>query len=130
MSIINEALKKAIHEKEAGFSPRDNELVRKNIEIAFQRKKPQLNWGPIFILLVLELITGPIVAPIFSTPFKTAAYSTGSLSAKSAAQNVPVQPVTDLAKAVVNSEPSAARKAQFAVEEAPIFGGPHTQAPW
>ena len=130
MSIINEALKKAIHEKEAGFSPRDNELVRRNIEIAFQRKKPQLNWGPIFILLVLVLITGPIVAPIFSTPFKTAAYSTGNLSPKSVAQNVPVQPITDLAKAVVSSEPPVARKAQFAVEESPLFGNSQSHAPW
>ena len=130
MSIINEALKKATREKEAGFSPRDNELARRNIEIAFQRKKPRLNWGPIFILLVLALITGPIVAPLFSTPFKTAAYSTGSLSPQSAAQNVPARPATDLAKAVVNSEPSVARKAQFAVEESPLFGNSQTHALW
>lgn len=130
MSIINEALKKAIREKEAGFSPQDNELVRRNIQIEFQRKKPQLNWGPIFILLVLVLITGPIVAPLFSTPFKAAPYSTGNLSPQSVTQNIPEQPVTDLAKAVASSEPSATRKAQFAVEESPIFGNAQTQALW
>lgn len=128
MSIINEALKKAIREKEVGFSPQDHKLARRNIEIAFQRKKPSLNWGPIFILLVLVLITGPIVAPLFSTPFKIAAYSASNLSPQAVAQNVPVRPAMDLAKTVVSSEPSAARKAQFAVEESPFFGNSKTQA--
>ena len=70
MSIINEALKKAVREKEAGYSSSDKEAVRRNIELEFQQKKRRFNWGPVFIVLMLVLISGPIVAPIFSTPLK------------------------------------------------------------
>ena len=120
MSIINEALKKAVREKEAGFSAEDKESVRRNIEIQFHKKRTAFNWGPVFVVLVLVLITGPIVAPIFSTPAKT--YSVSSaLTPRVQAQNVPAQS-SDIASAAVNSDVSATRKAQFGVEEAPVFG--------
>ena len=126
MSIINEALKKAIREKEAGYSSEDKETVRRNIELEFQPKKSRLNWGPIFILLVLLLITGPIVAPIFSTPFKSANYlGNTSNPASATVQNNPSSS-TNLAN-VSTLDLKVNRKTQFAVEESPIFGG--TPAP-
>ena len=120
MSIINEALKKAVREKEPSFSFRDKETMRRNVEVQLQPKKWRLNWGPIFILLVLTLVTGPIIAPIFSTPFKGMTYS-GGLSSSPAAQNVSAQPVTEMAS-LPTYVPSATRKAQFAIEESPVFG--------
>jgi len=103
VSIINEALKKAVREKEAGHSSGDRETVRRNIELEFQHKKSRFNWGPIFILLVIVLISGPIVAPIFSTWTKGGVDHTGG------------------AKALA-SNPKANQKAQFAIEESPLFG--------
>ena len=77
MSIINEALKKAGISKElGGAAPVQHDSVRRNLEIEFQRRKQSVNWGPLFILLVLVLITGPIIAPIFSSSFKQANVST------------------------------------------------------
>ena len=58
MSIINEALKKAGQASKIGLG------------IEMERKKSRMNWGPIFVLLVLFFITGPIIAPIFSSPFR------------------------------------------------------------
>mgnify|MGYP001558366866 CR=1 FL=1 len=122
MSIINEALKKAVREKTTVFSPQDKQTMLRNIEVELQTKKNRLNWGPIFILLVLVLITGPIVAPIFSTPFKDAARP-NSLPTHPVAQNVPSQPVSEYAS--LPSQTSAStRKAQFAIEENPVFGTP------
>ncbi len=127
MSIINEALKKAVREKETAFSPQDRDTVRRNIEIEFQRKRPAFNWGPVFVLLVLVLIGAPVIAPLFSTPFK-ASYSVGNLSPRAETQNIPAQPVTDIAKAIISSEgPATTRKAQFAIEESPMLGSADTQ---
>ena len=120
MSIINEALKKAVREKGASYSSEEKETVRRNIELEFQRKKPRLNWGPIFILLVLVLITGPIVAPIFSTPFKNVKYS-GNTSNLTATHNIPSRSI-DLADAAPAPDLKTNRKAQFTVEESPLFG--------
>ena len=120
MSIINEALKKAVREKEPSFSFRDKETMRRNVEVQLQPKKWRLNWGPVFILLVLTLVTGPIVAPIFSTPFKHAVNS-GGLSSSLAAQNIPARSVTEMAS-LPTPTASVTRKAQFAIEESPVFG--------
>ena len=118
MSIINEALKKAVREKETGYSSEDREAVRRHIELEFRPKKPRLNWGPIFVLLVLVLITGPIVAPIFSTPFK-GANTTGAILNPAAAQNVPV--ASDHLANASATDPKNNQKAQFAIEESPLF---------
>ncbi|PIU39967.1 MAG: hypothetical protein COT00_04175 [Candidatus Omnitrophica bacterium CG07_land_8_20_14_0_80_50_8] len=124
MSIIHEALKKATREKGMDYSTEEKETVQRNIALEFARKKPRLNWGPIFILLVLVLVTGPIVAPIFSTPFK-GANTSGSISGSKAALNVPsvLSPLAGLPM----PNPAMDRKAQFAVEESPIFASSPTQ---
>ena len=118
MSIINEALKKAAREKEVGYSSEDKEAVRRNIQLEFHQKKTRFNWGPIFILLVLVLISGPIVAPIFSTPIKGVSARRNTLN-PAATQNVPTASAK-LASALV-PQLNTNRKAQFAVEESPLF---------
>lgn len=70
MSIINEALKKAGKEKEYTHSVPVLQVIKSAPEMGAPAKKPSFNWGPLFVILVLLLITGPIVAPLFSTPFK------------------------------------------------------------
>lgn len=114
MSVINEALKKAQKEKEfsipasGGLSP----------EIRFH-KKSGFNWGPIFVLLVLFLITGPIIAPFFAAPFKKEAYA-GMSSSKTV--SVGQNSFSEAAVLVQKNQPGllaggASRKSQFAVEE-------------
>lgn len=83
MSIINEALKKAAREK----AP-----VIRQLEFEHERKRGRWNWGPLFVISVLLLITAPIISPVFSTSFKTEPTPTA---------------------------PSLTRKGQFAIEEAP-----------
>lgn len=96
MSIINEALKKA--QKEKGVSALRNHVPIRLVgpELEYERKKSKVNWGPVFILSVLLLITAPLIAPIFSTPFRNE-------SRLFSYENIP----------------AASKKAQFAVEEAP-----------
>ncbi len=110
MSIINEALKKAWKEKENIPSSSYQDSVKKKLDLEFHKKKSRLNWAPIFVVLVLLLITGPIVAPFFSTPFKP--------STPSATRAV----ITPLAESTSN------KKAQFGVEEAGLFRGLAPQA--
>lgn len=93
MSIINEALKKAGSEKN---KPLSNDKIQ--MTLATEKKSSGLNWGPIFVVLVIVLITTPIIAPIFSTPFKNSSIS-----------QAPVIASTDLG--------SGTRKGQFMVEE-------------
>ncbi|MBI2095661.1 MAG: general secretion pathway protein GspB [Candidatus Omnitrophica bacterium] len=97
MSIINEALKKAQTEKgspalRGPVAP--VQLIGREME--YERKKSKVNWGPVFILSVLLLITAPLIAPIFSTPFRNEARLFS-----------------------YETMPGDSRKAQFAVEEAP-----------
>ena len=72
MSIINDALKKAgenkpmLHSPDAAASARDKSLR----DSAFSSKKQKMNWGPVFVVMVLALITGPLLAPLFSSPFR------------------------------------------------------------
>ncbi len=111
MSIINEALKKAQKEKESAFP-----LV--GAELRFQ-KKHGFNWGPIFVLLVLFLITGPIVAPFFAAPFKKEA-TVGSLPSRTVpvGQNSLPDSMVQLPKNTIGSPLStAAHKGQFGIEE-------------
>jgi len=110
MSIINDALKKAGATKEGldwqkGAQPSAAPLFE------MHRKKEGLNWGPVFIILVLVLITAPILAPRFSTPVRKDA--------------LPVAPApiiyseSDMAALPVSEEPS--RNAQFGIEEIPLM---------
>lgn len=79
MSTIHEALKKAGQEL-----PGDKRgpTLKNGLSLELLRnKKSKVNWGPIFVLLVLALITGPIIAPIFSSPFKHGGYVASQTSA-------------------------------------------------
>ncbi len=116
MSIINEALKKAQREP-AGASPAAVSDIRLKTQFKEELlgKKRRINWGPAFILAVLSLIVGPILLPLFSTPFKVATAPSPS-------------PVPELASvgAVMPQAPrmeaplrSPAMSPQFAIEEAP-----------
>ena len=118
MSIINEALKKALKEKTSvvGASP-IHESLRKKFELEFDKNKSSINWGPIFVILVLLLITGPIIAPFFSTPFKRI--------------DSPIPLTSSLPKMQIANLPAtntdSNRKSQFAVEESALFH--QSQAP-
>lgn len=118
MSIINEALRKAVRDKsQASASIEERDAVRRHIGLEFRKNpKPPLNWGPIFILLILVLITGPIVAPLFSSPFKNV-----GPKGSGGALNAPAE-IRDLASASI-SDVKANQKAQFVVEEVPFVGG-------
>ena len=103
MSIINEALKKAGKEK-SSLEP----VAALGSARPAPMKEP-FNWGPLFVIFVLVLITAPIVAPAFSVPFRRTELPTVT----------PASEKTD-------------RKEQFAVEEVPLFqpaAFPFTQPP-
>ncbi len=124
MSIINEALKKAGREKRALSSAQDQPVVRTGISVGgfsieMERKKSKMNWGPIFVLLVLFLITGPIITPIFSSPFKGVGLL-GNTTAVETTSALKPAPETQIAGLPVSTE-SENRKSQFGVEEASIF---------
>jgi hypothetical protein len=103
MSIINDALKKAAEEK------KESRNLGSHIQLQHQKKRG-MNWGPIFVILVLLLITGPIIAPLFSTPIKKD--YPGHL-AGAPQSNVPSN--NQLAMATI---PLNTRQAQFGMEEA------------
>ncbi len=111
MSIINEALKKAIREKEQTVPNITRTHLEKTLMPSVESRKSRVNWGPIFITLVLLLITAPILAPIFTSPFKNSKSAT---------------PETLLLADLPAEASSSNKKAQFGVEEAPLFG--QTQA--
>ena len=120
MSIINEALKKAGQDKQPAsaasapvskqtsfFIPEPN----KKLIPELAQKKQKVNWGPVFVLLVLVLITGPLVAPIFSSPYRST----------SSAFLVPSYQEALAASQFVKKEDPQTRLAQFAIEESPIL---------
>jgi hypothetical protein len=111
MSIINEALKKAGKETTlASQSPRADQLLKGIVtEAPASRRTSKINWGPLFVLSVLVLITGPIVAPVFSTPFK----------------NLPTSfdRSPDLSQAPIAPSVMSTRQAQFGIEEVSLPSG-------
>lgn len=116
MSIISDAVKKAEHSKE--FRPLyAGDRFKQEIEHGIQKKSRQVNWGPVFVLMVLFLITGPLIAPVFSTTFRHANFSNGGFPSKAAYQ-IPADTSTQLA-ALPNAA-SGTRKAQFGLEEIPL----------
>ncbi len=124
MSIINEALKKAGREKGDLSSSQGRPSVKTGVSIEgfsieIERKKSKMNWGPIFVLLVLFLITGPIIAPIFSSPFKGGGLL-GNTTAAETAPDLKTNPGTQIAS-LPASAGSINRKAQFGIEEASVF---------
>ena len=118
MSIINEALKKVGQTTPPAASAPGAKASpsffiaesAKKIAPELAKKKQKVNWGPVFVLLVLVLITGPLVAPIFSSPYR----STDS------AFLVPSYQET-LAASAGNVAAPENRKTQFAIEESPIL---------
>jgi len=124
MSIINEALKKAGQAKGDLSSPQGLPAVKTGVSVGgfsieVERKKSKMNWGPIFVLLVLFLITGPIIAPIFSSPFKGGGLL-GNTTAVETAPAIKTNPETQIASLPASAE-SENRKSQFGVEEASVF---------
>lgn len=100
MSIINEALKKAVREKQSVPVPGHQESIKRKLDLEFHPKKKAAGWGPVLAVLIGILIAGPIVAPMFAAPFRS---------------GNPSQPLQ-------NSTPSA-KKAQFGIEESALFRG-------
>ena len=122
MSIINEALKKAGKERSSldPIGAYRAEYLMPALEPGLKKNKASFNWGPLFVISVLLLITGPIIAPFFSAPFKRGELPTT---------------VTVLSDKTQNSAPRADlnRKEQFAVEETPVFqpaASPFAQPPY
>jgi hypothetical protein len=112
MSIINDALKKAEVSKD--YKPVFNqEKYRQTIEHSMQKKSKQINWGPVFVLMVLFLITGPLIAPVFSTSFKRSNYASPLSMPTGSSYAVPIE----TAGIPVSSDN---RKAQFGLEEMPL----------
>lgn len=125
MSIINDALKKAQTEAKKP-EPTPSQAAR-NLHVEFQKRKPGVNWGPIFVVLVLLLITGPIIAPVFSTPFKPGNPHLTAVNQKASAfQNVAAEPARQQLASLTAQEPAATRQAQFGIEEA-IVPTPYTR---
>jgi hypothetical protein len=113
MSIINDALKKAgqpiisetqTHRSAGRVATDQYSEKRADIKPTLQveRRKSAPNWGPFFLVGVLLLITGPIVAPMFFNNPSSKIYSAP----------------TDPASTPMNL--SAAPKGQYAVEEIPL----------
>lgn len=119
MSIINDALKKAQKEKES-FIPL---AVEANVGLQVH-KKHGFNWGPIFVLLVLFLITGPIIAPFFAAPFKREAAAGASLPKTISVGQKLLQDPALLQKNQVGALPGAVRKGQFGIEESSLLPTP------
>ena len=117
MSIINEALKKANQEKTSLTAPSQ----QKALYFEFAGSAPaagaehrSFNWGPLFILLVLLLIAGPLIAPFFSRPVTTK-HSQTSPKPNALSNNIVVREP---------SNPPAlmgATSRQFTLEETPLF---------
>lgn len=107
MSIINEALKKASQTRGDFPLPKIHEA----------RRVSKINWGPVFVLLVLILITAPIVAPLFSRPYQVER-SPRALPAASMPRQISMQQDIPVAAPAlpVFSKP----RPQFGVEESPL----------
>lgn len=121
MSIINEALKKAQKENLNPSRPAAPHAPARNLEVEFERRKPDFNWGPIFVVLVLVLISGPILAPVLSGPFRR------FNSPITAPANQPViGRVVPADRAIQTPPPMAVGtpQAQFGIEEMPMAGQP------
>lgn len=116
MSIIHDALKKARLPKNLPVQKIKSQspfVLWANPRFVIKSGSKKVNWGPVFILLVLVLITGPVVAPIFQTPVKPASHAL-SLSTGSPT-DVPAEGLVPDPK---NS--SGDKKLQYGVEELPV----------
>lgn len=110
MSIINDALKKAGDSKSSQGPAYTEQRFRQHLELEAHKKSKQINWGPLFVLMVLFLITGPLIAPVFSTTFKRSGFTDASSPYSKGAYQVPTE-------TAALSTASETRKAQFGLEE-------------
>ena len=116
MSIIHEALKKAGQEKGTFVSQTgDPGSIRRNLELEYQKKKSSsTSWGLFFAVLAIFFVISPILAALFAAPVKRSLFVKPAVKAPVASQTV--QPVQlPQAGLLVN------RKAQFGLEETPLF---------
>lgn len=106
MSTIHDALKKVSSDsqKETG----DKKYLGLGESVRFNAPRSRkMNWGPVFVVLVLVLVTGPAIAPIFQTPVKPTSQASALTTAPTD------QKAVDLTQ-------SSTRKDQFGVEEMPL----------
>ncbi len=119
MSAINDALKKVSQSQKSAENAQASgplNLLKHGLPVDYLRKKESANWGLLFILLIVALITAPLVAPIFKTPARVVKAgdhtSTKSLDdmarSGTAFSQVPPMPV------------ASQKRMQFGVEEAPL----------
>lgn len=129
MSIINDALKKAQRDPATGSSsPAISELrLKTQFKEELLGKRARINWGPAFILVVLLLIVGPILVPLFSAPFKVGATSApahrqAGIAPTTASETTHLISVGGIAPQTRPEMPvrSPAMSPQFAIEEAPV----------
>jgi hypothetical protein len=113
MSIINEALKKAARQDQEPLLSLRSETFGKNLGIQAGQRKPHINWGPVFVVSVLVLIGGPILAPVLSPPFRHAMV-----------QSIAWQPVVQTSPSL-RGPSLGTRNPQFGIEE----GGPAIRTP-
>ena len=97
MSIINEALKKTTQPIMT-----ETQKTTQETRPELLRRKTRMNWGPIFVIGVLVLITAPILTPLFYSPYKT------------------TSPIKEIPIGSVLAASNSRMSGQFAVEEAPI----------
>ncbi len=110
MSIINDALNKAgqpiksesQHSSGRSADPRSGKQAELKPALQIERRKNTPNWGPFFLVGVLLLVTGPIVAPIF--------FNNPSSKILSASTDSAVAPLSL----------GSSLKGQYAVEEMPL----------
>ncbi len=103
MSIINEALKKALREKESIPTSTYQDSLKKKFEAELHRRGPRITWKPVFAAVIALLIAGPIVAPFVGHPFKK--------------QTPGPAPQT----AELSDSKASGKKSQFGIEEAGLF---------
>ncbi len=110
MSIINDALKKvgqpivseSHHSPGRAAKSKSERHTELKPALQIERRKSTPNWGPFFLVGVLLLVTGPIVAPIF--------FNNPSSKIMSAPTDSTVPPMSL----------SPSPKGQYAVEEMPL----------
>ncbi len=117
MSAIHDALKKAQRSSADPSAP--TAPFRRNLEVRLERKKEGPNWGPLFVVLVLLLITGPILAPVLSVPFRrlSTQISTREIAL---GRPVPMEAPVQIASLPADPGENVTSRGQFAIEEIPV----------
>lgn len=114
MSIINDALHKA--QRSHAAPGREEKPLGRNLEVHIEKRRQGMNWGPVFILLVLLLITAPILAPLFSVPFKKESPQAAPYQV-AAGPSMAAEQETQLASLPASAD---TQQSQFGIEELPM----------